>query len=329
MTENTVHLANDIYYQDAYAALYENNDGELFNFIFQQAENKILFRSIKRKITQVAGIPIEEELYDLETPYGYGGPLTNCYDRAFLTTAFAAYKSECVKQHIVCEFIRFHPFNQLTHHDEYFNFFHQERQVVMVDLTLAQTERWSQYSKTTRNIIRKTQKVLERHQADNVMDNFLSLYQQTMDKNQAADFYYFDRDYFKQLSAIPGVELLAVKLADEYVSMGFFMQTGELAHYHLSANNSELLRENGNYALLDFAFERAQQNGCKWMMLGGGRTSASDDSLFKFKTKFSDNLKPFYIAGLDFMPEKRAWLNLQWASQHKDDPRKMFQLYRA
>ncbi|PKH05297.1 GNAT family N-acetyltransferase [Moritella sp. Urea-trap-13] len=329
MTEHVINLGDDIYYQDAYAALYESNDGELFNFVFQQAENKIIFRSIKRQITQVAGIPVTEELYDLETPYGYGGPLTNCYDSAFLTVAFAAYKAECIKQHIVCEFIRFHPFNPLTQHDECFDFFCQERQVVIVDLTLEQPERWSKYSKTTRNIIRKTQKVLTRHQADDAMDDFLNLYQQTMDKNQAAEFYYFDRDYFNQLSAIPGVELLAVKLADEHVSMGFFMQTGELAHYHLSANNSELLRENGNYALLDFAFERAQQNGCKWMMLGGGRTSASDDSLFKFKTKFSDHIKPFYIAGLDFMPEKRAELNKLWASKHKDDPRKMFQLYRA
>lgn len=329
MTKHVINLADDIYYQNAYAALYENNDGELFNFVFQQGEHQIIFRSIKRKITHVAGIPVTEELYDLETPYGYGGPLTNCYDTVFLNAAFAAYKAECIKQRIVCEFIRFHPFNQLTEHNECFDFFCQERQVVLVDLTLAQPERWSNYSKTTRNIIRKTQKVLTRHQADDAMDDFLSLYQQTMDKNQAADFYYFTPDYFNQLSVIPGVELLAVKLADKYVSMGFFMQTGELAHYHLSANNSELLRENGNYALLDFAFERAQQNGCKWMMLGGGRTSASDDSLFKFKTKFSDNIKPFYIAGLDFMPEKRAALNQQWSLQHKDDPRKMFQLYRA
>lgn len=329
MTEHAINLVNDIYYQDTYATLYESNDGELFDFVFQQAEHKIIFRSIKRKITQVAGIAIEEELYDLETPYGYGGPLTNCYDSAFLTAAFLAYKSECIKQNIVCEFIRFHPFNQLTQHDQYFDFFCQERQVVIVDLTLTQPERWSKYSKTTRNIIRKTQKVLSRHQADDAMDDFLSLYQQTMDKNKAADFYYFDRDYFNQLSEISGVELLTVKLADEHVSMGFFMQTGELAHYHLSANNSELLRENGNYALLDFAFERAQQNGCKFMMLGGGRTSASDDCLFKFKTKFSDHIKPFYIAGLDFMPEKRAWLNQQWSSKNKDDQLKMFQLYRA
>lgn len=329
MTEPTINLLDDIYYQDAYASLYESKDGELFNFVFQEAEHKVIFRSIKRKITQVAGVAVEEELYDLETPYGYGGPLTNCYDSKFLSAAFSAYKAECIKQNIVCEFIRFHPFNQLAEHEQYFDFFCQERQVVIVDLRLTQPERWSKYSKTTRNIIRKTQKVLARHQADDTMDDFLSMYQQTMDKNKAADFYYFDRAYFEQLSAILGVELLTVKLADEHVSMGFFMQTGELAHYHLSANNSELLRENGNYALLDFAFERAQQNGCKWMMLGGGRTSASDDSLFKFKTKFSDHIKPFYIAGLDFMPEKRAWLNQQWLSRNRDNPLKLFQLYRA
>ncbi|WP_310734292.1 GNAT family N-acetyltransferase [Shewanella sp. SG44-2] len=200
---------------------------------------------------------------------------------------------------------------------------------MIVDLTLTQAERWSKYSKTTRNIIRKAQKVLEYDCADDAVGSFINMYQQTMDRNQAAKFYYFDSDYFNQLSAISGVELLTVKLAGEHVSMGFFMQRGELSHYHLSANNCDLLRENGNYALLDFAFDRAKKNGCKWMILGGGRTSAHDDSLFKFKAKFSDNIKPFYIAGLDFMPEKRTWLNQQWSSQHKDDQRKMFQLYRA
>lgn len=268
-------------------------------------------------------------MYDLETPYGYGGPLTNCYDSVFLSAAFSAYKAECIKQHIICEFIRFHPFNPLLQHNEYFNFFCQERQLVIVDLTLTQAERWSKYSKTTRNIIRKAQKVLEYDCADDAVGSFINMYQQTMDRNQAAKFYYFDSDYFNQLSAISGVELLTVKLAGEHVSMGFFMQRGELSHYHLSANNCDLLRENGNYALLDFAFDRAKKNGCKWMILGGGRTSAHDDSLFKFKAKFSDNIKPFYIAGLDFMPEKRTWLNQQWSSQHKDDQRKMFQLYRA
>tara|TARA_B110000908_G_scaffold172394_1_gene239540 strand:- start:5610 stop:6599 length:990 start_codon:yes stop_codon:yes gene_type:complete len=329
MTEHVINLSDDIYYQDAYSALYENNDDQFFCFVFQQAENKIIFKSIKRKITQVAGIPVEEELYDLETPYGYGGPLTNSYSSKFLIAAFSAYKVECIKQHIVCEFIRFHPFNQLAQHHEYFNFFCEERQLVIVDLALTQPERWSKYSKTTRNIIRKTQKVLERVCTNDALESFYRLYQQTMDKNKATDFYYFDRNYFTQLSAIPGVELLAIKLAGEYVSMGFFMQRGEFSHYHLSANDSELLRENGNYALLDFAFERAQQNGCKWMMLGGGRTSASDDSLFRFKAKFSNSMKPFYIAGLDFMPEKRAWLNQQWSSKNKDNQRKMFQLYRA
>jgi hypothetical protein len=329
MIELNINLANDIYYQDAYAALYADSGSEVFDFVYEQGENRIIFRAIKRRIMNVAGIAIDEELYDLETPYGYGGPITNCYDDTFLTAAFLAYRVECEKQHIVCEFIRFHPFNQMLEHSNYFDFFCQERQVVIVDLTLDQEARWSKYSKTTRNILRKANKKLSRSCSPDDLDTFLNLYQQTMDKNQAADFYYFDRPYFTQLANIDGVELLSVKLDDEIVSMGFFMQTGELAHYHLSANNSDLLKENGNYALLDFAFERAQQNGCKLMMLGGGRTSAEDDSLFKFKTKFSDQVKPFFIAGIDFLPEKRAWLNQIWLQQHSNDSRKMFQLYRA
>lgn len=329
MTEHNINLVDDIYYQDSYAKLYANDDGELFDFVYQDGLNKIVFRAIKRRITSVAGISLDEELYDLETPYGYGGPLTNCYSELFLKAAFQAYRDECIAQKIVCEFIRFHPFNDIVKYSDHFDFFCQERQVVVVDLSLDQEQRRAKYSKTTRNIVKKANKKLTQVCSSDDIDMFLTLYQQTMDKNQAADFYYFDRQYFEQLANINSVELLSVKLDDETVSMGFFMQSGELAHYHLSANNTALLKENGNYALLDFAFERAQHNGCKLMLLGGGRTSAEDDSLFRFKRKFSDQVKPFYIAGLDFMPEKRARLNQMWLEQNNNDSRKMFQLYRV
>jgi len=328
MINKDIDLKNDIYYQNEYSSLYATDDGELFSFKYEEGENEITFNSIKRIIKTVAGISVEPQYYDLETPYGYGGPLTNCYDDAFLKAAFYAYRQECIAQNIVCEFIRFHPFNAFCQRSTFFDFHAQERQVVMVDLSLTTDERWAQYSKNTRNILRKANNRLIRLKHEDSLDAFCKLYQLTMDKNEASEFFYFKKNYFEQLSSIKGVELLSVELESSTVSTGFFMHGQDISNYHLSANNSDYFKENGNYALLDFAFEQAKDRGCKWMMLGGGRTSDENDSLFKFKSKFSKQSLPFFIGGLTFLPEVRTKLNSMWQQENPDSQLKLFQLYR-
>ncbi|HIF9339298.1 TPA: GNAT family N-acetyltransferase [Photobacterium damselae] len=330
MTVMTINdLSSDIYYQREYSALYEENC-EYFEYIYQEEKYYVKFHALKHRITSVAGQQLNEELYDLETPYGYGGPVTNTTDEAFLKRAFLAYRAHCQQHNIVCEFIRFHPFNSLATNNTLFDMHVEERQVVIVDLEKSSDERRQLYSKTTRNIVKKATKNLAIATDDVPLSEFSSMYYDTMKKNTASDFFFFKEDYFNQLMQLNGVSLLATRTDQAYASIGFFMCGDELAHYHLSANNQELSKENGNYLLLDAAFEHAKSQGCHYMMLGGGRTSSPDDSLFKFKAKFSPLTKPFYIAGLDFLPEKRQWLNQQWINHNPDiDAPKLFQLYRA
>lgn len=330
MTVATVmNLSADIYYQRAYSALYEQGC-EHFEYTYQEGEKYVKFSALKHRITQVAGQVVREELYDLETPYGYGGPRSNSNEPDFLVRAFVAYKTHCAQRNIVCEFIRFHPFNTLADNSMLFDMHFPERQVVIVDLALNSEERRQQYSKTTRNIVKKALKSLSVN-SDNVpLSEFMSMYYETMQKNTASDFFYFKESYFNALMALDSVSLIATQKDEQYASIGFFMCCDELAHYHLSANNQALAKEHGNYLLLDAAFEYAKAQGCRYMMLGGGRTSSPDDSLFKFKAKFSPLIKPFYIAGLDFLPEKRQQLNQLWIAQNATRPAlKLFQLYRA
>ncbi len=322
-------LSSDIYYQRAYSALYEDSC-EHFEYCYEEGTHFVKFSALKHRITEVSGIKLEEELYDLETPYGYGGPFTNSVDNLFLQRAFDAYKKHCQQQKIVCEFIRFHPFNNIAGNSSLFDMHFEERQIVIVDLDKTTEERRKLYSKTTRNIVKKAEKNLSIEIDNTPLSEFMDLYYQTMTKNTASDFFYFKEDYFKQLHSLNGVSLLTTKKNDAYVSIGFFMCGKELAHYHLSANNNELSKDNGNYLLLDAAFEHAKLQGCRYMMLGGGRTSSPDDSLFKFKAKFSPLKLPFFIAGLDFLPEKRKQLNQLWIEQNAEClVPKLFQLYRA
>jgi len=46
---------------------------------------------------------------------------------------------------------------------------------------------------------------------------------------------------------------------------------------------------------LDFATKYAKARGCKFFHLGGGNTSSEKDSLFIFKSNFSNNLMDFFI----------------------------------
>lgn len=326
---NTNDLLSDSYYQREYSTLYEN-DCEYFEFRYTEHQHFVLFSALKRKIEAVGQTKIDEELYDLETAYGYGGPLSNSDEPEFLKRAFSAYREYCVKHKIVCEFIRFHPFNPLSSQSTLFDMHFQERQVVIVDLEKTSDERRSEYSKTTRNIIKKAQSKLTSDFSNVDLASFIELYYETMQKNSASDFFYFPEEYFKKLMQMKNVHLIGIKSNDQYASIGFFMIGNKLAHYHLSANNQSLSKENGNYLLLDSAFEFAKEKGCRYMMLGGGRTASPDDSLFKFKQKFSPITLPFYIAGIDFLPEKRKWLNCLWRKQ-QENPQipSLFQLYRA
>lgn len=324
-------LQSDSYYNKEYAKLYLKSDEEkLFEYVYQENSRYVIFRSIKRPIIKIGNVFIDEELYDLETPYGYGGPLANTTDTVFLQRAFQAYRVLCKQKNIVCEFIRFHPFNPISEQSALFDMCLPERNIVVVDLDNNVEERRKLYSKTTRNIVKKAETRLMVEKESVKIDDFMGMYYETMQKNLANDFFYFKEDYFEKLMKLDGVSLLATKLGDTYVSIGFFMCGKDLAHYHLSANNQDFSRENGNYLLLDAAFEYAKEKGCRYMMLGGGRTSSIDDSLFKFKSKFSPFKMPFFIAGLDFLPEKRQELNKLWCQQNQESQvPKLFQLYRA
>ncbi len=324
-----VKLEKDIYYKSSYTELYIFDDGLLFEFCYKEGPSYLRNLAIKRRICSVAGVTISEELYDLESHYGYCGPITNSNCPDFLKRAFSAYKKRCIEEKIVSEFIRFHPFNMLGSHSDYFDFHIQERTVVVVDLIQSPEERWSQYSKTTRNIIRKTTKRLLPEINAIPLSTFCDLYRETMKNNAADAFYYFNNGYFDALSRMYGVDLISVKAGNEVASCGFFMNGDDLSHYHLSANNSLMLKENGNYALLEIAFEHARSQGCSYFLMGGGRTSSKNDTLFRFKTKFSKLTLPFYIAGAVYIRDQYERLNDIWKKERPNSNIERFQKYRA
>lgn len=315
MNEYNFNLKNDPYFQNDYVSLYAK-EGELFIFTYEKNNYYFINKTLKRPIKQIGKKILNGKYFDLETAYGYGGFYTNTDDLNFINEALTAYQKKCLDENIIAEFIRFHPFNSFPiKHSDFFDFNHYDRDVVIVDLS---NDILSSYKSKVRNIIKKAVSSIHIEESQNI-DSFIDLYYETMKKNNADNFYFFDKNYFQNILKQPFTKLYEAKIDDFIVAMGIFMFGSDIAHYHLSANSQLSYKYNANYALLHYLFSIAQGKGLKYFLLGGGTTSDPNDPLFKFKKKFSNKTLPFYISGKIYNYEVYNNYNKLWQEQSDYD----------
>lgn len=296
-----------VYYSKDYVSLYIKERDEIFEFSYKEGNKEFYNIAIKRPIDGT-------DYFDLETAYGYGGWFANTDDKGFINRAVLQYTKEVLSQNIVAEFIRFHPYNNFPIlNQDIFDFFRYDRDVVIVNLTNTKENRWQSYSSTTRNKIKKGQKLLKLSINCNLQE-FIDLYKQTMKKNKATDFYYFSDEYFKRLISMANTKVFCALLNDRMMAGAIFLESEFNVSYHLGAKDYNNNITSVNYFLFESIFDYYSKNGKMYALLGGGKTSDKDDSLFKFKQKFSKQTLPFYIAGKIFNKEIYERLS----KQHKD-----------
>jgi len=311
-----MNLQDDIYYSKEYVYLYLKDKEELFEFEYKKDDDIFYTISIKRPIKKIGNLNIDENYYDLETAYGYGGFYTNSDNKVFLKEAMKRYEQKCVDEKIIAEFVRFHPFNDFpSKYREFLNFNIYDRDVVIKPLV---GDIMGSYKAKIRNLVKRSTEKVIISKSENI-DKFIELYNRTMDKNSATDFYFFDKKYYVELLNNRSIELYEVLYNAEIVAMGFFMYGNDIAHYHLSANSDISYKINANYALLNFAFNQAEKLNKAYFLLGGGTTSLEDDSLLKFKKKFSKETKQFYISGKIYNKEIYKKYVRIWEEQSKED----------
>ena len=110
----------DVYDDPSYqAATAAHCGGRAFAFVAEDDAGMLFHCFIRRPIQSVAGHAIAGGLSDLETAYGYGGPLATTLDPVFLAAAWEGFAQWCRQRRVVCEFLRFHPITYLdlgAHH---------------------------------------------------------------------------------------------------------------------------------------------------------------------------------------------------------------------
>lgn len=315
-----LNVPTDIHFTKEYIAAYLENGDEIFEFEYKKKDKFFKNISIKRAIKKIAKIKINNGYFDLETPYGYGGYLTNTDDVFFIEEALKQYSELCIKNKIIAEFLRFHPFNTFPEkYNNFLDFCVPDRKIVYVDLSGDYAEIWRSYASSLRGNIRKAENLgLKYKQLPSICrSNFIERYYQTMRKKKAERFYFFNRNYFGSLDKIKYVKLYCTTHQDARLNYIVMLESYPFVYYHLAATNFPYYSFNPNAFILDKLIKLYKKKNFNFLFLGGGKSGRDDDSLYRFKTKFSCLRKKYHIGGKTFMPDIYQKYVALWESKKK------------
>ena len=162
---------------------------------------------------------------------------------------------------------------------------------------------------------------------------FRSIYNATMDKDNATDYYYFKDDFYKSIhqDLYDNYEMFYAVYEGKIIAMSIMIFANKQMHYHLSGSLTEYRNLAPTNLLLYKAALWGHEQGFKTLHLGGG-VGSGDDSLYKFKAAFNRKSNyQFSIAKHIFNQEKYDMLVNERANSDKQFNKEssFFPLYRS
>lgn len=259
-------------------------------------DNIFLLTYLLRKCDDIiANEVLLPESFDISSPYGYPGFLLN--DAAAISTEFVSKAivtlKQILKEKSVCSaFFRLHPILN----ENFINVFPSETftlngQTVSIDLTLSESELWAHTRKGHQSTINKckrlgfTARVVSFQE---YYDEFTAIYQETMNRVQANQSYYFDDNYFRGLLELgEKLQLCIVECEEQIICASLFFECCGIIQAHLGGTKNDFLKQSPFNLLLHHLRLWGKERGNKYLHIGGGIGGSTTDSLYTFKSGFS------------------------------------------
>jgi hypothetical protein len=245
---------------------------------------------------------------DVQSPYGYGGPLSNTEDPEFLKAAEDAFAAWAKASNVIAEFVRFHPL--VPHARWYAGQIVDNRETVHIDLAKELFEQYETRRRTyVRRFLESTVRV-ERVSSQFMSGVFPDLYKHNMDQVGAKPEYYFPEKYFDGLFRFASAENWLAYAGSEPIAAAVILASARagVAEYFLGAKASGFDRQRAMIGLIHRVAEHYQSLSFRCLYLGGGRSVDPADSLLSFKKGFSSSIAQFQIGSRVYQPEVYAHL---------------------
>jgi lipid II:glycine glycyltransferase (peptidoglycan interpeptide bridge formation enzyme) len=275
----------DVYYLSGYVKAFQiHGDGEPQMFFFEENNLRGIYVYMKRK-TAINGV------FDSITPYGYGGFLiegNSSEDN--MKSLWAAYEQKMNDENIVDNFVRYHPVLANAVPMKSCSEVIDLGKTVAMDLS-SEDVIWTNLHPKNRNMIRKAEKngiVIKHGQGMKLFDEFINIYNATMEKDNAEEYYYFKREFYESIhDDLKGnYEMFWAEYEGKIIAMSIMIFANGRLNYHLSGSDIEYRSLAPSNLLLYKTAIWGCEKGMKTFNLGGG-VGSDEDNLFKFKIAFN------------------------------------------
>lgn len=320
----------DVYYLSGYVKAFQiHGDGEPQLFYYNENGLRGIYVYMKRKTAM-------EGVYDSITPYGYGGFLLEGDEsEENIKSLWKAYVEKMKSENIVDNFVRYHPVLANAIPMKVCSDVIDLGKTVAMDLTSEEVI-WKNIHSKNRNMIRKAEKngiIIKHGQGLELFDDFIKIYNATMDKDNAEAYYYFKPEFYKSIheDLKDNYEMFWAEYEGKIIAMSIMIFANGRLNYHLSGSDLQYRNLAPSNLMLYKAAIWGMKKGMKTFHLGGG-VGSGEDNLYKFKiafNRFSDC--HFSIAKHIFDQGKYNELVEERASHDTDFDRenKFFPLYRS
>ncbi len=327
----------DFYHLPGYVELDANIIcGTPICWVGETNEGKVWIPLIRRRVPDV--IAKGKEYYDLTSPYGYPGILLEApLSPDVLNKILYKFSDDAAHENYITSFLRMNPLsnpfiwrqNELIE-QKYHGF------TISVPLDAEPVALRGNYISNHRQDIRKLKEQGFQFFIDDMRyyNDFLAIYEESMDRLDASDYYYFSEGYFDKIFDIlqDKVHLAIVtdKTGEEVAAGGLFMDFNGIVQSHLSATKTTYMNQAPSKLMFDGVIEWAAESNHKWLHLGGG-VNSREDSLYRFKKGFSPIKNQFTT--LRIIHDQQRYNNLNYIALQENGKKEFddldyFPLYR-
>lgn len=283
----------DVQYKYEYVRLFaEHEKSEPILYIYENDYGLVYYPFILRKIEGT-------EYYDITSQYGYGGPILNVEkeNKELLLKEFRKeFEKYCKENNVISEFIRFHPMlnnhEGLEKHIECLNI----SNVIYVDLTKDESEIIKSYKYSNRKSINKAIRENINILKENNLDEFLKIYNSTMERNEALSYYRFEKEFFYSITEklFENNSIFFAKKEEHYISTELVLYSKDFGHSYLGGTDMNYFMFSPNNLLKHEIIKSLKKKGVKYFILGGGYKK--EDGIYKYKLSFNeDGVLPYYV----------------------------------
>lgn len=320
----------DIYYLSGYVkAFMIHGDGDPFLLYYEGNGLKAIYVYMRR-LTAIEGG------YDSVTPYGYGGVLFEGDSSDENKAVFwQEYLATMKQEHIVDNFVRYHPVLKNAEPMKPISNVIDLGKTIAMDLATPELI-WDNIHSKNRNMIRKAEKngiVIEHGQGMDLFEKFIDIYNATMDKDHAEEYYYFKLPFYESIhnDLRDNYEMFYAVYEGQIIAMSIMIFANCRMNYHLSGSNIEYRNLAPSNLLLYKAALWGSEQGFKTFHLGGG-VGSGEDNLYKFKAAFNKVSDYQFSIGKQVFDQERydELVKLRRESDPNfDENSQYFPLYRA